>query len=188
MRKILTKNKYDLFEVASTIQKAIRRGDKRIAGYFALELFASGYHNYCWKRLLTISAEDVLGVITQEIAALHYSFTLINTPKKDQIKGRIFISKAVSILCDCYKSRETDHLQNFVYDMTLINHDDVDQYLEEVRKETLEIPEWAYDVHTMRGKRMGKTKKHFFIDEQDGLFPKASDEFLEDVYQYIDQL
>ena len=65
-RHLRTKRGYDLYEVASALQKAIRRNETAIAGYFALELLESGYHNYVWKKLLTISAEDCHGVITQE--------------------------------------------------------------------------------------------------------------------------
>lgn len=34
------------------MQKAIRRADAAVAGYFALELWTSGYRDYVWKRLL----------------------------------------------------------------------------------------------------------------------------------------
>ena len=47
---------YDFFEVSSAMQKAIRRADTGVAGFFALELWASGYRDYVWKRLYTISA------------------------------------------------------------------------------------------------------------------------------------
>ena len=40
------------------MQKAIRRSDARLAGYWALELWESGFGQYVWRRLLTISAED----------------------------------------------------------------------------------------------------------------------------------
>ncbi len=43
------------------MQKAIRCGDTRLAGYWALELWASGYGNYVWKRLLTVSSRRLLG-------------------------------------------------------------------------------------------------------------------------------
>ena len=49
---------YDFSEVSSAMQKAVRRGEAQLAGYWALELWASGFGNYVWKRLLTISAED----------------------------------------------------------------------------------------------------------------------------------
>ena len=46
---------YQLSEVVSAMQKAIRRGDARVAGYFAIEMFESGFDQYCWRRLLTVS-------------------------------------------------------------------------------------------------------------------------------------
>ena len=66
---IRTVGGYDFFEVSSAMQKAIRRADAAVAGYFALELWTSGYRDYVWKRLFTISAEDCYGVITKEIEA-----------------------------------------------------------------------------------------------------------------------
>ena len=90
-----TNRGYDLYEVASALQKSIRRGDYRVAGYMALELFPN-YAEYCWKRLLTVSAEDCFGVVTQEIKALYDSFHVVNKGKKAaDFGGRIFISKAV---------------------------------------------------------------------------------------------
>jgi len=61
---------YGLNEVVSAMQKAIRRGDERLAGYFTIELFESGFEQYAWRRLLTISAEDCARIITQEVKAL----------------------------------------------------------------------------------------------------------------------
>lgn len=57
---------YDFFEVSSAMQKAIRRADTGVAGFFALELWASGYRDYVWKRLFTISAEDCYGIVNVE--------------------------------------------------------------------------------------------------------------------------
>jgi len=81
------------------MQKAVRRGETQLAGYWALELWASGFGNYVWKRLLTISAEDCWGIITAEVKALHdgYAFINANIPAR-QSRGRIFISKAVILL------------------------------------------------------------------------------------------
>ncbi len=69
---------YNFGEVSSAMQKAVRRGDAKLAGYWALELFASGYGNYVWKRLLTISAEDCWGILTQEVKALHDGYQHVN--------------------------------------------------------------------------------------------------------------
>lgn len=169
---------YDLFEVASCLQKAIRRADTALAGYMALELFESGYANYAWKRLLTISAEDCAGIVTQEVKALHESFVFLNTGAKKP-RSRIFLSKAVIVLCAARKSRDADHLQNFVYDREMIDAEKLTASLEEARQRptNLELPEYTFDVHTRRGKKAGRTKAEFFRDEHAALSPRAQGEF-----------
>lgn len=179
--QMTTKRGYDFFECSSAMQKAIRRGDTKIAGYFAQELFASGYHNYVWKRLLTVSAEDVELPITTEIIALHQGFEIVNKPKKDVVKGRIFISKAVILLCRAAKSRDMDHLQCLVYDLKLgITDAVVEQALLDA-PDYVEIPDYSFDVHTKRGKMRGATKKQFFEEERNALLP------IDDQRQLFDQ-
>jgi len=165
---------YDFFEVASAMQKAIRRNDPKLAGYFALELYHSGYAQYVWKRLLTVSAEDCYGeTLTTEVYNLYRSFMLINDGRPDLDKGRIFISKAVIILCRTPKCRDTDHLQNLIYDRNNVPKKEIEEILQAVREENLSIPEYAYDVHTKKGRYMGKTKKDFFLEENQALKPRV---------------
>lgn len=170
-RQLRTQRGYDFYEVASALQKAIRRSDTKVAGYFALELFPT-YHQYVWKRLLTVSAEDCYGpMITQEVKALHDSFLFVNKGKKrDRIGGRIFISKAVILLCGWKHNRDADLLSNYVYDKKHgVDDELIEEYFEEVRNSEIEVPEYVYDVHTLKGKQMGKTKEDFFREEQAGL-------------------
>ena len=171
--KILTQRGYDFYEVASCLQKSIRRGDIKLAGYMALELFPK-YAEYCWKRLLTISAEDCHPMVTQEIKALYDSFWVINKGKKtEDLKGRIFISKAVIILSRCGKNRDADILSNYIYDKKIgVSDEVIEQCFEEIRKEERTIPDYVYDCHTLKGKKMGKTKQDFFIEEEKGLVNK----------------
>lgn len=179
--KLYTTNGYNLYDVASALQKSIRRGDVRLAGYMALELFPR-YSEYCWKRLLTISAEDCYGVITKEIMSLYDAFHVINKGKKgDQQKGRIFISKAVILLCEAKHNRDADILQNYVYDKKEgLTDDQINDLMDEIRKEPMDIPEYVYDVHTLKGKRNGKTKEDFFVEEQMSLF-NATPTIFEDI-------
>lgn len=183
--QLKTKQGYDFFEASSSLQKAIRRNDIKLAGFFGLELLASGYYKYIWKRLLTISAEDCYGVITHEILALKEGFDLVNKGKKKNDKGRIFVSKAIILLCKATKSRDADHLQNFIYDkrsglndmsiqdfLDEVSDEDIEKLMDEVIKEPKLVPDYAFDVHTLKGKKMGKTKKQFFKEEQDALEPK----------------
>ena len=165
-----TQRGYDFYEVASALQKSIRRADVKLAGYMALELFPR-YAEYCWKRLLTISAEDCHGLITQEIKSLYDSFWVINKGKKgDDLKGRIFISKAVIILCTCKHNRDSDLLSNYIYDKkALISDEQIENLMDEVREEYMEVPDYVFDCHTIRGKKMGKTKQQFFIEEENAL-------------------
>ena len=169
--ELRTQRGYDFYEVASALQKSIRRGDVRLAGYMALELFPR-YSEYCWKRLLTISAEDCYGVITKEIMALYEAFHVINKGKKgEELKGRIFISKAVILLCQTKHNRDSDILSNYVYDKKYdLTDEQIEQLFEEVREEGMvDIPEYVYDVHTRKGKKMGKTKSQFFKEEDESL-------------------
>jgi replication-associated recombination protein RarA len=164
-------------EVASCLQKAIRRGDTALAGYMAIEMFESGYALYCWKRLLTISAEDCSGLITQEIKSLHESW-LICTNDGKLPKSRIFISKAVIVLCQSRKCRDADHLQNFVYDREMIDAQQLEAAIEESRRnpENIELPDYTFDVHTKKGRSRGATKEKFFQDEFAALQPREQGE------------
>ena len=165
-----TQRGYDFYEVASALQKSIRRGDAKLAGYMALELFPR-YAEYCWKRLLTISAEDCHGLVTQEIKALYDSFHVVNKGKRgEDLKGRIFISKAVIILCTCGHSRDADVLSNYIYDKKqLLSDEEIERAFEETRSERMQIPEYVYDCHTRKGKAMGRTKQQFFEEEDRAL-------------------
>ena len=169
--KLRTRNGYDFYEVASALQKSIRRNDVVVAAFFGVELWQSGYGNYVWKRLYTISAEDCWGLITHEIDALHNGYELVNRGAKEP-KGRIFIGKAIILLCECYKSRDADHLNNLAVDKLAITDQRVLDALDDARREPIDVPEYTFDVHTRKGKKMGKTKEQFFHEEHEALTPR----------------
>jgi replication-associated recombination protein RarA len=163
---------YNFGEVSSAMQKAIRRGDPHLAGYWALELWHSGFGRYVWKRLLTVSAEDCWGILTAEVKALHDSYLVVNenTPAR-QPKGRIFISKAVILLCMAKKNRDADHLQNYAYDKQVgLTPETLADELH-AAGDYVPIPDYAFDCHTGKGKKMGRTKADFFKAEQAALSP-----------------
>lgn len=150
----LRTNRYDFFEVASTIQKAIRRGDEDTAMYFAVEMHKSNFGEYLWKRLKIIASEDV-GLaepsISANIHALYenYKEQLKKKDEKNQPE-RLFLTHAILLLCRAKKSR--------LVDWTLIN------YWENYGMEKREIPDYAFDKHNMRGRAMGRGIDHFFKD------------------------
>lgn len=170
-----TKRGHDFYEVTSAMQKAIRRGDVKMAGYWGIELAESRFELYVWKRLLTISAEDCWGIITKEIQALYQAWQLMND-KADKPKGRIFIAKAIILLCLAKKSRDADHLTNLIYDADKLGEENLINEIRAAREEALTIPSYAHDVHTKRGRMMGKKKTDFFQEEFNALTPRVPGE------------
>ena len=139
--QITTKNGYDLFEMSSMLQKAIRRSDIPHAAYAANELGVK-YRKYLWKRLLTISAEDCFGIMTKEIIALKEADEYVNKSAKNGTND-LFIAKAVILMCMARKNRDADYVAcNFM---------------------------WG--DRTLRGKMNGKTKLDMIQDEQQALEP-----------------
>jgi replication-associated recombination protein RarA len=179
--RLMTTRGHQLSDVASALQKAIRRGDARVAGYFAIEMWESNYGAYAWRRLLTVSAEDCAGIVTTEIKALYDSYVVIDKAARGKKKGRIFIAKAVVLLCQAGKSRDADHLTNLVYDPAAVDDEVLDAALREARQSPEPIPDYAYDCHTSEGHRRGKTKRDFFLEEDAALTPRVPGLFDEDV-------
>ena len=67
---------------------------------------------------------------------------------------------------------DADHLGLLVYDPQAIDEAALGAALEEARRHAEPIPEYAYDCHTATGKRRGKTRTDFLLDEFDALSPR----------------
>lgn len=175
--KLLTKNGHSLFDIASLLQKSIRRGDERWAGYAVNEL-RGRYNTYLWKRLLIISAEDCWGIITKEIMALQQADEYFNKGKSGYDRNGEFLSKATTLLLKAYKNRDSDWFAcNLIQSEETL---DIKSYLNLEETDTFvkeNLPEYAYDCHTLVGKRKGLTKHDMIRDEQEALFPKIKGDF-----------
>jgi replication-associated recombination protein RarA len=136
-------NDYRFDEVASALQKCIRRNLEYNACYWAFVLHESGYHKYAWKRLLIIASEDV-GNANPDAAVLvgtllqNYQFAIsaTNRGKNDAL---VFMFQAIIYLCRSVKTREADSLVNLIR-------------TEHAGGKLLEVPEFALDFHTKRGR------------------------------------
>lgn len=177
--ELKTKRGYSLMDVASAMQKAVRRGDARLAGYWAIELFESNYRDYVWRRLLTISAEDCWGVITHEIEALYRAWQVIDKQKPGN--GRVFVAKATILLAQARKCRDADHLTNLVYDPKAIDDAQLEADLTAAREQTEMLPDYTFDCHTRAGRKAGRTKEDFFRSEHAALNPRETGLFDADV-------
>ncbi len=145
-----TVNGYNYLEVVSTLQKAIRRGDEPRALFFATEVILSGKDEALWRRLKVITSEDV-GLATLSapavIESLHSGYKEAKKIKKESKPERLMIMHAVLFLCRCKKSRLVDWVVNTYFP----NHGD----------DLISIPDYAYDMHTHKGRKKGYGLEHF---------------------------
>ena len=146
----LTKKGYDFYEVASAFQKSIRRGLLDEAMYWGIELYESSYAEYAWKRMVIMASEDVgLGEPSciVQIMALKQSYDYLEL-RHDQGAKKLPFTQAVVVLVKSRKSRFVDHA--------------ITVYWQQNREEVKPIPDWAYDMHTRKGKAMGRGLSYFY--------------------------
>lgn len=173
--ELRTRHGHNMYDMASMMQKAIRRCDIERASYAAYELYGN-FQQYMWRRLLVISAEDCYGIMTKEIVALKNADDIVNKSRKGYEKDAIFVAKAVYLLCIARKNRDACFvacefmIPDDCLDESEIEHIDMKR-LEEMRIADSQIPEWVFDIHTLRGKAKGKTDVEMTINEQKALKP-----------------
>ena len=148
-----TTNGYHFSEVASALQKSIRRGIEEEALYWGTELDKSGYGEYVWKRMRIIVSEDI-GLAEPILPAIIwslYQMWVAQRKKKDEKHHpeRLFLIHGILLLVRAKKSRIVDHATVIYYSGNLPH---------------LEIPDYALDKHTMRGRRMKRGFEHFFTE------------------------
>jgi replication-associated recombination protein RarA len=154
---LTTKNGYAFDEVASALQKEIRRGNEEMAYFWAKEL-ESRYYKYLWKRLTIIASEDIGTANDQAVVFINalrnnYFFLRDNTKKELEVDYNM-VAHAVLYLCRSPKSREND---NFLWVMEHDYRGDFGM----IEKNLPEIPDYALDKHTQRGRGKGRKWEHF---------------------------
>lgn len=174
--KLTTKKGYDFFEVVSALQKAIRRSLEGDALFFAVELFNSGYDGFLWRRLCIIASEDIglaEPLLPATLHALRQSYDVQKKEKKENKPERMFLIHAVLILVRAKKSRLVDW-----YMIKLWREHD---------GKTPELPDYAFDMHTQKGKRLGRGLDHFYkegteLTNQDTSLRPLEDSVREEAY------
>jgi hypothetical protein len=140
------------------------------------------YANYALNRLLTVSAEDCADMVTAEVLALHDAWAKVRkdaspTSRASRTGHRIFLLKAIVLLAKCRHSRDADELGLLIVDR--MSEDQLDAALADVDSQLSgdadwEFPEYAFDVHTKRGRKAGKTRAQFIREEHDALSNSTS--------------
>jgi replication-associated recombination protein RarA len=147
-----TKNNYAADEVISALQKEIRRGNLESACFFGLELLESGleFETKFWERILVISVEDIDddNKIPLIRSLKENYFDLVNSKNWDKHMQAI---QAIKILCEAKKGRIISEL----YDVLQLRKKDGWK---------VKVPDYALDKHTKKGKEMGRSYNHFFVE------------------------
>jgi replication-associated recombination protein RarA len=174
-----TRRGYQVHEVISAMQKAIRRSQVEPALYWAIELDKSGHTGWAWGRLLTIASEDIGAAAPGVIADVKALQAIWKEGKsKGAGSGGLQIVHATILLAAAPKSR----LVNFA---AIIHGSD--------HMERLEIPDEALDRHTRRGLSMGRGMDHFMEEggklvqpEESGVDLEALEaDYVETRWQFI---
>jgi replication-associated recombination protein RarA len=142
-------------ECTSAMQKCIRRGLEEGALFWATELDLAGYGAYVWKRLQIIASEDI-GLadpnVCVQVRALYEDWAeQRKNAEKDRrsITGRIFLVHATLICVRAKKSRMVDTALITMY---------------ESERPEREIPDFALDMHTTKGRALNRGVRHFFTE------------------------
>jgi len=143
-----TERGYNTWECVSALQKSIRRGLEEEAMYWFLELAESGLYYLAANRVRITSQEDV-GLAAPE--AVEFANRALDLADK-WWKGKndawmIGAGNAIMALSRSKKSRIGDHFYAAVKGR--------------MQSDEIKMPDWALDKHTQRGRKMGRSWKHF---------------------------
>lgn len=157
---------------AAYLRKGIRTLDMELAGY-AIHNLRQTDLSYVWKTLYIISRNECKGTPTREIVSLKQSDDYVNNKKGIDKRDEIYICKGVMVLMYQISGHYDGVLGNDIMDVEfLVDWDDHDF----INIRTCElpdniVPEWVYDVHTIKGKKAGKTDWGMNLVEQEALSP-----------------
>lgn len=159
--QITTRNGFSGDEVISALQKSIRRGLEEQAVMFAYEMYISSpeFEEKMWKRLLTISVEDIgMGDPLASIV-VNNLYDIRNKFAYDDVDRPLYFVHAIRYLCQCEKDRSSDLLKNICIKSYAMGR-------------LPQIPDYALDKHTKRGQEMGRDSFHF-LNEASMVIPQA---------------
>lgn len=148
--QITTRNGIEGDLIISALQKSIRRGLIEDAVTFAYEMYITSeqFEDKLWRRLQAISVEDVgFGDLNAPVLINTLNQMRKDFPYTDPDRPLFFIH-AVRYLAAAKKDRTTDNLKNIVK-------------LGFAHGQKPEIPDFAIDKHTKKGRALGRDAKHF---------------------------
>ena len=167
-----SKSEYDFWEVTSAFQKSIRRCDEDEALFWGTELLIGGAAAQAWSRMLIMCSEDVGLADTASnirVGQLHEQWKAL--PKEAKVghgvhmgEGRLFYLEAILHLVRADKSRYVNSAV-WAYCGGERAKREIPEYAKtyfDCKRLKMPIPDWALDMHTRRGRAMGRGVDHFF--------------------------
>lgn len=168
---VTTRNGISGDEVISMLQKSIRRGIEHNALAAAYEMYITSpqFEDKMWRRLLAISVEDI-GFGDVHAPELIYTLYKIRQEFLYNDGDRpIFFVHAIRYLCRQYKERSSDNVKNMLIK-------------DFAHGRGVEVPDYAFDVHTVKGRAMGRDELHF-LTEASRVIPQLESQDFKEVYE-----
>jgi len=141
----------------SALQKAVRRCEVEKAMYSALTLLELAGSYVVWRRLMIIAVEDVGQ--PEAIAAVGSLYRIFQLLGKSSKKGeeswerKMCVVRAALILAESKKDRRADEFLDL---LEAVEKYKVDIKNLELLKAAMQPPDYAYDMHTKEGRKMGR--------------------------------
>ncbi|MEY9415109.1 replication-associated recombination protein RarA [Bradyrhizobium japonicum] len=167
-----TKNGLPAMACVSAMQKSIRRGLEREAMEFAVELMhtSKAFHSMVCNRLEVICHEDldplaaphVFPFVAASLAASRERYS------KSIGEARLMVGNAIRMMARAPKSRAGCHFAAAI---------GLRSMLEDFAPT---IPDYALDMHTLKGKAMGRGLDHFRTEGARVIPPPTADDPYED--------
>ena len=173
---IKTRNGYAGDEMVAQLQKAIRRCEEQDALNAAYEMYITSpqFEEKLWRRLLCISVEDI-GFGDPHAPELIYTLFKMRQefPYNDGDRPMFFVH-AIRYLCRQKKERSSDHVKNLLIHQFAVG-------------EKFDVPDYALDMHTVRGRAMGRDVYHF-LTEASRVTPYYETEGAKEIYERYKKL
>ena len=167
-----TKNGLPAMACVSAMQKAIRRSMEREAMEFACELLhtSKAFHSMvcnrleviCHEDLDTLAAPHVFPFVAASLAASRERYN------KSIGEARLMVGNAIRMMCRSPKSRAGCHFGAAIGLRSMLEN------------YAPTIPDFALDMHTMKGKAMGRGLDHFRKEGAKLIPPPTADDPYED--------
>ena len=163
-QRTTTEHGFAADEVISALQKSIRRGLVDNALLLGWEMFVTSpeMEAMLWSRLCVISVEDVGLGNAQAPILVNTLFTMHARYPRPEHDRFMFAAHAIRVMASGPKDRTTDEMASWAKQSINLG------------ERLPEIPDAALDMHTRRGKEMGRDYR-WFIEEASRVIPEIPD-------------